>query len=166
LKDLLFILVIGLAALVTQITSWGFLIPGAYKPDLILILVVWASLRLTFVTGVEFAFAGGMVVDLLSGSPIGLFAIIYCMLFVACGFLHSTFQIDDLSGRAVTVFGSTLAAGCIVFFLRCLSGPFELGWEAPRWILLKSVIGAAASLVVFLVVDRVWAGYSRLVGVH
>ncbi|MGO9569471.1 MAG: hypothetical protein ACLP5H_18215, partial [Desulfomonilaceae bacterium] len=87
-------------------------------------------------------------------------------LFVTCGFLHSTFRIDVLSGKVVTVFGSTLAAGGIVIFVRWLSGPFELGWSVSHWILLKSVVAATAALIVFPVVDRVWSGYSRLVGEH
>jgi len=155
-----------MAALVLQTTSWGFLVPAAYKPDLALILVLWVSLRMTFAIGAGFAFAIGLATDMLSGSPTGLFALIYCVLFATCGFLHSTFRIDALSGKAVTVFGSTLAAGGIVFLVRWLSGPFELGWSVSQWVLLKSVVAAMASLVVFPVVDRVWAGFSRLVAEH
>jgi rod shape-determining protein MreD len=166
LRDGLFVLVVGIAALVLQTTSWAFVIPAAYKPDLILILVLWASFRMPFVTGVGFAFAAGAAVDLFSGAPFGLFATFYCILFAACGFLDSTFRIDSLSGKAVTVFGSTLAAGGIVFFVRWLSGPFEWNWSASQWVLLKSLIAAVASLLVFPVIDRVWAGYSRLVGEH
>jgi rod shape-determining protein MreD len=166
LKDVLFISLIGMAALVLQTTSWVFLIPAAYKPDLILILVLWASLRMTFLIGVGFAFAGGVAVDMLSGSPTGLFAIIYCLLFVTCGFLHATVSMDVASGRALAVFGSTLAAGCVVLCLRWQSGPVELSWGLPKWILLKSTIAALASLAIFPAVDSVWARYSRLVGAH
>jgi rod shape-determining protein MreD len=164
LRDVPFVLVVGMAALVLQTTSWAFVIPAAYKPDLILILILWASFRMRFVTGVCFAFAAGAAVDMLSGSPLGLFATIYCLLFVACGFLDSTFRIDDLSGKAVTVFGSTLAIGGIVFLVRWLSSPFEWAWSASQWVLLKSLIAAMASLIVFPAIDRLWAGYSRLVG--
>ena len=166
MRNVLFLVVIGVTALVLQTTSWGFLIPAAYKPDLALILVIWVSLRMTFGIGAGFAFAVGLAIDMLSGSPTGLFALIYCLLFVTCGFLHSTFRIDVLSGKALTVFGSTLAAGGIVFFVRWLSGSFELGWSVSQWVLLKSVVAALASLAVFPVVDRVWAGFSRLVGEH
>jgi rod shape-determining protein MreD len=166
LRNVLFLVVIGTAVLVLQTTSWGFLVPAAYKPDLALILVLWVSLRMTFAIGAGFAFAVGLAIDILSGSPTGLFALIYCLLFATCGFLHSTFRIDVLSGKAVTVFGSTLAAGAIVFLVRWLSGPFELGWSVSQWVLLKSVVAAMASLAVFPVVDRVWAGFSRLVAEH
>jgi rod shape-determining protein MreD len=166
LRTVLFLVAIGMAALVLQTTSWGFLVPAAYKPDLILILVLWVSLRMTFAIGAGFAFAVGLAIDVLSGSPTGLFALIYCLLFVTCGYLHSTFRIDVLSGKAVTVFGATLAAGGIVFLVRWLSGPFELGWSVSQWVLLKSLVAAMASLVVFPVVDRMWAGFSRLVGEH
>ncbi len=166
MRDALFVLVVGLVALVLQITSWAFVIPAAYKPDLMLILVLWASLRIKFVAGAAFAFVAGAAVDLLSGSPLGLFATFYCLLFVTCGFLDSTFRIDDFSGRSVAVFASTLVAGGIVFLARWLSGPFEWDWGASQWLLLKSLIAAMASLLVFPFVDRMWAGYSRLVGEH
>ncbi len=78
----------------------------------------------------------------------------------------STFRIDDFSGRSVAVFASTLVAGGIVFLARWLSGPFEWDWGASQWLLLKSLIAAMASLLVFPFVDRMWAGYSRLVGEH
>lgn len=166
MTDAIFLLAVAMVGLVVQTTSWAFMMPAAYKPDLILILVLWASFKMTFVIGVGFAFTAGVAIDLLSGSPMCLFAIIYCLLFVACGFLDSAFRIDDLFGKAVTVFGATLAAAVIVCFVRWLSGPFELDWSMFRWVLLKSVIAAVTSLVVFPVVDRMWAGYSRVVAVQ
>ncbi len=158
----MFILLFGMAALVLQVTSWAFLIPGAYKPDLIMILVLWASLRMSFVIGVGFAYTGGMAVDLLSGSPVGLFAIIYCLLFVVCDYLNSNFRMDDLQGRAVTVFGSTLIAAFIVLCVRRLAGPVEVGRHLCQWVVLKSMIAATASLPIFALVDRAWTAYSRL----
>lgn len=151
-----------MAALVLQVTSWAFVIPGAYEPDLIMILVLWASLRMSFVIGVGFAFAGGMAVDLLSGSPTGLFAVIYCLLFLICGYLHSNFRMDDLQGRAITVFGSTLIAAGIVLCVRRLTGPVEVGRHLCQWVVLKSIIAATASLPILALVDRAWTAYSRL----
>ena len=167
MTDALFVLMVGMVGLVLQTTSWAFMMPAAYKPDVILILVLRASFKMTFVIGVGFAFCGGRGhrSDSLA-SPTGLFAIIYCFVFVACGFLDSAFRIDDLSSKAVTVFGATLAAAVIVCFVRWLSGPFEFDWSVFRWVLLKSVIAAATSLLVFPVVDRLWARYSRVVSVH
>lgn len=166
MTELLFMVVAGVIALTLQTTSFGFMIRAAYKPELMMILVVWASLRTSFVPGMGFAFAGGIVVDTLSGSPSGLFAVIYSIVFVACGYSNATFDIDSQPGRAVTIFVSTLACGFLVMLIRWLEGPAELGWLGVELILLKSLVTGAAALAMIPLLDRLWAGFSRLAGVR
>jgi len=166
LIEVLFMALAALIALTLQTTSFGFMIRAAYKPELIMILVIWASLRITFLPGVGFAFAAGIVVDTLSGSPPGLFAVIYSAALVACGYFNATFDIDSQPGRAMTIFVATLASGFLVMLTRWLEGPVEFGWLAVKFILLKSLVTGATALVVIPVLDRLWAGFSRLAGVR
>lgn len=165
MTDVLFMLLVGIAALVIQTTSVAFLVPVAYKPDLILILVAWASLRMPFSVGAVFAFAAGILVDLLSGSPMGLFAIIYCLIFLTYGYCHSTLQLEALAAQAVIIFMLTLASGGVVLFMRSIGGPVGFGWKAAQCFLLKSLFTGLAAVLLFPLVDRVRAGYTRLVGV-
>jgi rod shape-determining protein MreD len=159
-------LLIGIAALVIQTTSLAFLIPLAYKPDLILILVAWASLRMSFSVAAVFAFSAGILVDLLSGSPMGLFAIIYCLIFLAYGYCHATLHLESLAAQAVVILFFTLASGALVLFMRLLGGPVEFGWTAASCFLFKSLFTGLAAVLVLPLVDRLRAGYARLVGVY
>ncbi len=160
----LFILLVYIVAVIVQTSSVGFVMPVGYKPDIMLILVVWASLRLTVVAGIAFAFVAGIVVDLLSGSPTGLFALVYCLTFVASSSANSTFEINRPMGRASVVLAATLVSGAAVVLTRWLAGPVSVGIQTLLLILSKSVITALTSFVVFPLLDRSWDGYGKLVG--
>jgi len=166
LSDVLFLSLAGLVALALQSTSFGFLVRGACKPEVMMILVVWASLRTSFLKGAVFAFLSGLCVDLLSGSPIGLCALIYTILFVVCGYLHATFDIDYPAGRAFTILLASLAVGWAVMLMRWVDAPPGFGWQAVSWVMLKSLTTAVAALVVFPVMDRIWTGLSGVIGVR
>ncbi|MBI4963932.1 MAG: rod shape-determining protein MreD [Desulfomonile tiedjei] len=164
MREIVFLFAVGIVALTLQTTSLGFLVPSAYKPDLILALVVWAGLRVTFVPGVGFAFLVGLVMDTLSGSPAGLFALVYCLAFVASGYVDSVVPIDDPVGWAVTVFLASAVAGFLVLMTRWLAGPVEFSAHTFVWILVRSLVTAGAAVAAFLCLDKIWAGYSRIIG--
>jgi len=164
LREIIFLIAVGTATLVLQTTSMGFIVPAAYKPDLILALVVWAGLRATYLPGVGFAFIIGICVDKLSGSPTGLFPLIYCLAFVASGYVHSVVPIDDPVGWAVTVLLACAAAGCLVLIMRWLAGPVGLGLNTVVWMVVKSLATGGAAVAIFPCLDKAWAGYSRIIG--
>lgn len=164
MRSLLFALLPGAIVVVLQVTSFGFTVSAQYKPDLFLVLVVWSSLRLSFSGGVGFSFFLGIVADILSGSPTGLFALIYCLLFTACGYLNATFHVDTRTGRALMVFLGMLAAGSIVLVARWIGGPLGFGWQTVQWFVVKSLVTTLAGVVVFSLIDGAWRHYSRLVG--
>lgn len=164
MRAAVFLLVVGLFALVMQTAPSSSKIWFDFKPDFILILVVWAGLRLPAVSGLSFAFVAGLTVGLLSGALPGLFALIYCLLVVACGNLNARVDIDNFLGRAWTIFGATLASAAAVLLARWTEGPVDFGKHALGWILMKSCVTALVSLAVFPLVEWLWAGYSRLVG--
>lgn len=166
MTDILFMLIVGIAALVLQTTSLAFLIPVSYKPDLILILVAWASLRMPFTVAAGFAFFAGILIDLLSGSPMGLFAIIYCAILVMCGYCQATLQMESPVAQGVVICFMTLIAGAVVLLTRWIGGPMGFGWNAVQWILLKSLFTALTSAVVLPLLDRIRKGYTRLVGAY
>jgi rod shape-determining protein MreD len=166
LKDGVFIFAAGMIVLVTQITLFRMLFPALYKPDLAVVLVVWTALRLSAVVGILFAFSMGLGIDLTSGAPMGLFSLIYSVVFVTCGYLNSTFDMDTHPGRAAAVFGATLLAGATVLFTRWVAGAAGFGSSAAGLVILRSSITCAVALVLFPGLDRAWAGYHRLLGVR
>lgn len=164
MREIIFLLAVGTASLALQTTSMGFIISAAYKPELTLALVVWAGLRATYLSGVGFAFIIGLCVDTLSGSPTGLFGLVYCLAFVASGYVDSVVPIDDPAGWAVTVFITCTCAGCLVLMMRWLAGPVGFGVLAVAWIVVKSLVTGAAAVALFPFLDKAWAGYLRIVG--
>lgn len=161
MKELFFLVPAGIVILGIQTTSWGFLIPAEYKPDLMLIFVVWTSLRIPFITGVCFAFAAGFVTDLFSGSPTGLYAVIYCLAFIETGYVSGILRIQGYLACAVLILGVCLASGTMIIFTRWMSGPVGFGWHSGGWVALKSTVTALAALVTLPIVELLWAGYAK-----
>lgn len=164
MTEIIFLFAAGITGLVLQTTSMGFTIPADYKPDIILALVVWSGLRATYMAGVVFAFIIGLCVDMLSGSPTGFFALIYCLAFVAAGYVDSVAPIDDPAGWAATVCFASIASGCLVLMMRWMAGPVGFGVHTLVWILVKSLVTGGVAVALLSCLDKAWAGYSRMVG--
>lgn len=164
MREGFFAFLLGFVLVIAQTTSFFFVVPSAYKPDLLLVGVVWAGLRLPFMTGLATSFVLGVVTDLLSGSPPGLFVLIYCLTFASCGYLEATLTIGGGMSRAPIIFIAALLAGTLVVVLRWFKGPVGFGWNSAVWIFTKSLITAGAGVIAWMLMDRAYAGYTRLVG--
>jgi rod shape-determining protein MreD len=162
MRDVLFGLLTGVVCLLLQTGSFGLHAPMGFKPDLLLIVTAWAAVRLNFTSGIFFSFLAGAATDLFSGSPTGLFAIVYCLVFVYCGYFQEILRIDGNLPRAVLVFTAALGAGLISVLARWVEGPVGFGWVAGGWILFRALVTGAASLVVFPLLDWSRAGFDRV----
>lgn len=163
MRDLIFITAFSLPMLLVQTTIIGQFINVSYKPDFFLILVFWAAMRVSFIAGSVFSFIAGLLMDLFSGAPLGLFAIIYQMVFLSSAYLHSVFQMENHAARAMGVFGAMVGSGCIVLLVRMLTGPNEFGWNMVQSLLLKAIISALFSVALIPGLDWLWTGYSKVV---
>lgn len=164
MKAAIFLLTVGLIGLVIQTAPSSTKIWFGFKPDLILILVVWAGLRVPLISGLGFAFVAGTVTGLLSGAPPGFFALIYSLVLVVCGNLNARVHIDNIIGRSWTIFGATLASGGAVLLARWSESDLDLGRHAVGWIFMKSLVTALVSLALFPFLEWFWSGYSRMAG--
>ncbi|AFM26360.1 rod shape-determining protein MreD [Desulfomonile tiedjei] len=164
MREVVFCLILIFSALIVQTTVMMFFIPPEYRPDLMLIVIVWCGYRLSFITGAPAAFGTGLLVDLFSGSPTGLFSTMYCLFILLLGYLDSRFHLDSIPAKAVMILGATLVTGFMVFALRRASAPVEFGAHALEWITIRSIITAGIAVPVLSFLDTAWSGYSRLVG--
>jgi rod shape-determining protein MreD len=164
MKVLLFLAASSIPILVIQ-TAWiGFLTPVSYKPDLMMILVVWASLRTDFLPGAVFSFLGGALIDATSGSPSGLFPVIYCLAFIICGFYNALLHMDSPLGRTIAVFGLSAGAGLLALLVRYFTAPVEISLMLLIWALLRSLVTGLVSMMVFPLIDQLFKGYLRIIG--
>jgi rod shape-determining protein MreD len=161
LTDILFLFIIAAAALFVQTISAFLPAPEGCQPDLLLILVVWASQRVAFTTGICFGFVSGFLIDFYTGAPAGLFSLIYCVAFVVCGYISAFVAMESVPGRFLLAFGASLLGGCLVLTARWLKGPAGLVWSSALWVLGKSCITAVAAAALIPVVDWFWGGDSR-----
>jgi rod shape-determining protein MreD len=166
LREALFLMVAGYVTLALQTTVLAFALPPGLKPDLMLIVVGWAGLRTTYGLGVAFAFFAGLAMDLMSGSPFGLFALLYCLAFFGCAYVHTVFPLDDYVGWATTICVAALLSGLVVVVARLMEGPTGLGLMAVAWVVLKSLSTAIAALAMLPCLDGLWSGYARIAGVR
>lgn len=163
MRDLIFITVFSFPVLLVQTTIIGQFINIGYKPDFFLILVFWSAIRISVIAASVFAFIAGLLMDLFSGAPLGLFAVIYQLVFLSSAYLHSIFQMENHAARAMSIFCAMVGSGCIVLLVRMLTGPNEFGWNIVQWLLLKAIIAALFSIALIPVLDWLWNGYSKLV---
>ena len=164
LTNIVFLMIVSAIAIGLQITTMGFLISPSYKPDLMLIVVVWAGLRVSFAVGMTCIFTAGLFADLFSGSPTGLFALIYSFIFVIGAYVHSAVRIDSPDGRAVIVLAGSSMAGSAALIVRWISGSVDFGWSTVSWIIMRSIITTLASLAVFPLLDMLSPGSVRIIG--
>ncbi len=163
MKELIFLAIFLLPTLLLQTTIIPLFVDSQYKPDLFLILVFWAAIRITFVPAAVFAFATGLLTGIFSGAPPGLFAILYLLIFLPSTYLHSVFELDSHTVNAVTVFCATFVAGQVIIAVTWLKVPIEFGWHLFQWPLLKSLSTALFAVMVVPALDWLWNSYSKLV---
>ena len=163
MKELIFLTIFSLPTLLLQTTIVPLFVSFQYKPDLFLILVFWAAIRITFVFAAVFAFTAGMLTDLFSGAPPGLFAILYLLIFLSSAYLHSVFQLDSHAVNVMTVFCASFVAGYMIIAVTWLKVPIDFGWNLFQLPLLKALSTALFAVMVVPALDWLWNSYSKLV---
>lgn len=166
MTDTVFLFIVAIVFLVLQTISLAALISGPYKPDLMVSLIVWSGMHTPFSAGICCAFGIGLLVDIFSGGQLGLFAITYTIIFVLTASVHEYLEIDTWPGRFLCVGAATLLSGAIVGGIRMVADPAPWEIQPMIWFIGKALTTSLAALAVFPFLDRGWATYCRLVGVH
>ncbi len=166
MKGYLFGLLMVVIALFLQTTTQLFVSNPSYKPDIVLVIVIWASTRLDFKEGLLFSFSAGLLTDSLSGSPAGLFACLYCVTFLVCGYLDSTTDLDSHAIRFLVAFIVCIVESLSIIVIRFMAAQFKVDLSISFAILTKGFFTGIAATAVIPIVDRLWVGRTRLSGLH
>ncbi len=164
MRDLLFVAVVGLVVLGIQVSRLGLQMPAAYKPDLMMVTVVWSSLRVRYAAGAGYAFVAGLLVSVFSGAPTGLFSLVYCLVFALSWYVNSTFHVDRPLGWALLLFIGAWLGGAVIAAVRVLEVPSGMDWSMMTWMVLKALTTVLCGVVLMLVMDGLWKGYCRIMG--
>ncbi|MFH0823488.1 MAG: rod shape-determining protein MreD [Pseudomonadota bacterium] len=161
---MVFLTFAAVVVLGAQATSLGFIFPMEYKPDIFMVLVIWAGLTTEFRSGLGLAFLGGLAMDLLSGSPIGLLALIYTASALLCHQVRTGFRTDVPAGKIGIVILAVLASGFVVVLSRRFGGPLGFGWPSAGRIVVRALVSGMVAALLLPVLDRSYRGFGRVVG--
>lgn len=104
---LLFCLV--LASIITQVSLVPVFVIPPFKPDLMLVIMVFLALRTPFQTGAPLAWLLGLINDVFSGLYLGLNAVTFLISFLVIKSVSERLYADSAILFVLTVAGVTLA---------------------------------------------------------
>ena len=155
MKRILILLLAGLIAVVVQVTIFTWLPLGRFKPDLVLIVVLYIGFFLPPTEGGVLAFLLGYLEDLFAGSVLGLFTfarvVAWFLAKLASGVLHVK------STPAQTIFVaiySGIDALVLVGALRFFGGPDYPAPEIDSGVLWQALLNALAAPFVITALAR------------
>lgn len=117
--------------------------PGG-RPDLVLVVVVAFGLAEGPLTGAAVGFAAGLLTDLLSDHPLGLYALVCCLAGYVCGLVGGDTERSTL--RPLVVVGAATVGATLLF--AAVSG--LLGDPRVTWLALIGHLPAAVLYDVIL----------------
>lgn len=111
-----------LTAVVVQLSILARLpAPGGGRPDLVLVLVVAVALVEGPLSGLVLGFGAGLALDLLGDHPLGLLALVFCLVGYGAGLLLDAAERSTFAPLAV-VAASAVAAAVLYALLAFLTG--------------------------------------------
>ena len=139
-------------------TTWvSEFFPLFFKPDLMLVFVVYVGTRPYLLSGAALVGVCGLLYELFSGSPGGLILLIYFILFFLLKSLMKIILIGEaLSFRLLLVFGALVLQDLLIGLL-----PFVLGvvptitYPSGNWILAQAAITSLAGWPVWILFKKV-----------
>lgn len=98
-----------LASIVIQVSLLPVFVRPSFKPDLLLVIMAFIALRVSFEVGAPLAWLLGMFVDVCSGLYLGLNAATFLILFLVIKSVSDRLYADSAILFVLTVAGVTLA---------------------------------------------------------
>ncbi len=148
----------GLALVLLQKVLLAAVLPAAALPDLVLVFALALGLRSSGSRGLILAFALGLLVDVFSGSPPGLFALLRGTACAATRAFDRALYLRAPAPWIAYVTGYTIADGLLMgLALRIILPESALGWwtvvsRLPGGLVANAII-AAPLLLLFLRLD-------------
>jgi len=140
---------LSIVGVVLQTTVFQLLPAWMGKPDLLFILVVFLAYRLNMVRGVPLVFFIGLLMDTLSGAPLGIYSISYLLVFIALRLIvqHNVFK-EAVYQVPLTALGY-LAASSGIFIASAVLAPDNLSEWSWGVMLLHALLLAVLAIPFF-----------------
>lgn len=118
MKKSLLMILLGLAVIFLQTWMFPSLLPFRLKPDLFLIIVVYIGIYAEFHRGAAFSLLFGWFQDVFAGNSMGLFGLIFLIIYFMVRYGASRFNAEALGTFYYLVFFGTLVEAFLVCFFQ------------------------------------------------
>lgn len=156
--------------LVLQVTVFPSLLSGHYKPELLLILVVYLSLHESFAIGSGLAYGLGLMQDVFAGGDLGLYGLAFLATFLAGRSLAARVNTESTLLLLLMVAAGSLLQGLVLVFALGILADYGTAWlvvlrQLPLQIVIN-LIAATAVLSLTLRLQRRFAPRVNLPGLQ
>lgn len=134
------LVVMALMAMAVQTTLFNSSALGFFKPDVILLLVLWVAMKREFLEGGLLTLTFAYLVELKSGVPQGLFLIHYMFLYLVTRFLYRNFQVLNRRSLIMIGVGASVVSHLNLLFLMYLLNKSENLWFHTLQLLAPTAI--------------------------
>ena len=144
---LILLLAIGIALQSSLFTSWPLIY---FQPDLVLLFVVWFSLRRNFGEGGILTLIVAEITELHSATPQGLFLICYMGIYLLVRACSKVFVIPSLASYTAVTVGSSVLWKLTELIVLYLLGAGGNQWKHTlTYLLMGAALDGALSIWVF-----------------
>ena len=141
--------------IVLQTTIADILFAGRLVLEISIIVVIYAGFRLPLIKGAMLAFVLGFVFDCIAGSVLGLFTLIYVLVFLFSFFVSARLVTERMHFIALfTLICVFLEEFTVVLFYNLAYG-FDILYNTPVVFLLQALIVGLLAPVFFYMMRRV-----------
>ncbi len=143
-----------------QVALARYAVGGRFAFDLVLVGVVYVALQVGAVGGMIAGTVGGLLLDVLSGTVVGVGGLVKTLVGCAAGALGTQFVVAKAFARALIVAGATLLNGLMAGGLQAV---IDQTWPHFAWtaMLEEIVINTVVGWVAFVVTDSLPGALAR-----
>lgn len=150
-------LLLGVLLMTVQTTFWTSLSIQSFRPDLLLILIVYLAFSYSPVSGGVLAFFIGYLMDVFSGNTIGLYTLSRPLLFYGVKHFRNRFYLEGFPFQFLFVFLATVLEGLFILILMASLNPSPLSYLRLSLLiplLPQSASTGLAATMLFFVFDK------------
>jgi rod shape-determining protein MreD len=139
-KRIVYFLLLSLFLIFLQVSVLPRLLPDNFKPDLLLILVLYLGLTATWLRGGLLCWYFGCLEDTFAGNDFGLFGITFLIIFLAVRAGASRFNTESSFLLLVLTFSATFFKGAVLISLLILFSEAGRQWPVILSCLLPEAV--------------------------
>jgi len=126
------------------------------KPNLLMVFIVSVALLGSNVEGAVVGFICGLVQDMVSGGPIGFYALLGLYLGFAIGSINERLYRENVLVTIIVTFISTVVYEFSVYFLSYFEkGSLQLVYPFTHVILPEAVYNSVVSIFIFIIILKI-----------